>query len=71
MTYDQIFWTFQTAIQNGGGFYSKLGEAGVLADAENKQLLLKTFPKLISHYGPNSTLYVRPANLKPVELPKS
>jgi len=58
MTQDEIFYTFQTAIEKGGGFYSRLAQAGLIADAENRALILKTWPKFISHYGPNSTLYI-------------
>ncbi len=69
MTQDDMFWTFQTAIQQGGSFYKKLGEAGLVADADNKAALVRAFPRLIQQYGPSSTLYVRPANPKKVTLP--
>ena len=48
MTQDEIFYTFQTAMQYGGAFYKKLGECGLLADAENKSLILQTWPRLVS-----------------------
>ncbi len=59
MNQDEIFYTFQTAMQSGGAFYSKLGECGLLADAENKSLILQTWPRLVSQYGPMSTLYIK------------
>ena len=59
MTQDEIFYTFQTAMQYGGAFYKKLGECGLVADAENKSLILQTWPRLVSQYGPTSTLYIK------------
>ena len=58
MTPNETFNTLQTAIQNGGTFYKKLAEAALVADAENKALIFKNWPRLISHYGPSSPLYV-------------
>ena len=59
MTQDEIFYTFQTAMQHGGAFYKKLGECGLLADGENKSLILQTWPRIVSQYGPMSTLYIK------------
>ena len=58
MTDDELFNTLQTAIQHGGIFYRKIAEAALVADPENKALILKNWPRLISHYGVNSTLYI-------------
>ena len=57
MTQEEIYYTFQTAIQYGGNFYAKLAQAGLAADAENTSLILKTWPRLISQYGPNTPFY--------------
>ena len=57
MSQDEVYNTFYTAIIFGGSFYKKLGEAGILADAENKSLILKTWPRMVTQYGPNSSMY--------------
>ena len=41
MTDDELFNTLQTAIQHGGIFYRKIAEAALVADPENKALILK------------------------------
>ena len=57
MNQSEVLNTFKTAVKHGGSFASALGKAGVLADADNKALLLRTFPFFLQKYGPNSTLY--------------
>ena len=59
MTDSDIFWTFQTAISYGGGFYHALAAAGIKADPRNKQRLLDAFPELRATYGPTSKLHKR------------
>ena len=58
MTPNETFNTLQTAIQRGGTFSKKLAEAALVADADNKALIFRTWPRLITQYGPSSTLYV-------------
>ena len=57
MTDEEIFRTFQTAITSGGSFYAGLANAGLAADPQNKALILKTWPRLTSEYGPTSIHY--------------
>jgi hypothetical protein len=57
MTDPDIYWTFQTAMQFGGGFYQALAKAGVKADSSNKQRIIKAFPELYATYGPASRLH--------------
>ena len=57
MTPDETFNTLQTAIHLGGSFYKKLAEAALVADADNKALIFKTWPRLVTQYGPGSALY--------------
>jgi hypothetical protein len=57
MTEHETFNTLQTTIRLGGTFYKKLAEAALVADADNKALIFKTWPRLITQYGPGSTLY--------------
>ncbi len=57
MTDTEIYNTLHTAIHLGGAFYKKLAEAALVADADNKALIFKTWPWLVTQYGPGSTLY--------------
>lgn len=57
MTDRDIYWTFATAQQFGGGFYRSLAGAGIVADPRNKQRILTAFPELTSTYGPASTMH--------------
>lgn len=59
MTESDIFWTFQTALTHGGGFYHALAAAGIKADSRNKQRLLDAFPELRASYGPASRMHKR------------
>ena len=59
MTQEDIFYTFETAIEYADAFHRRLAQAGLMADPENKALILKTWPIFISCYGPNTTLYVQ------------
>jgi hypothetical protein len=52
-----IYWTFTTAIQYGGGFYRKLAMAGLSADPGNRQRLLNAFPEMVTTYGTASKLH--------------
>jgi hypothetical protein len=56
MTSDD-FWTLQTAKQFGGGFLSRLADAGLVADPGNRQVLLQAFPTLLQCYGPQTMLH--------------
>ena len=58
MNQHETHWTLQTAIQFGGGFIQRLAEAALVADADNKALIFKTWPQIESVYGPTSTLYI-------------
>tara|TARA_Y100001963_G_C6605810_1_gene364700 strand:- start:263 stop:448 length:186 start_codon:yes stop_codon:yes gene_type:complete len=57
MNQSEVLNTFKTAIKHGGSFESSLGKAGLLADADNKALLLRDFPFFLQKYGPGSGLY--------------
>ena len=57
MTDTETYNTLQTTIHLGGSFYRKLAEAALIADADNKALIFKTWPRLVTQYGPGSTLY--------------
>ena len=57
MNQSEVLNTFKTAAKHGGSFASALGKAGILADADNKALLLRTFPFFLQKYGPSSSLY--------------
>ena len=57
MTQHETYSTLQTAIKFGGAFHRKLAEAALVADADNKSLIFKTWPRLTTQYGPGSTLY--------------
>lgn len=59
MTESDIFWTFQTALSHGGGFYHALAAAGIKADPANKRRLLNAFPELRASYGPTSRIHKR------------
>jgi hypothetical protein len=56
MTSDD-FWTFQTAKQHGGGFISRLADAGLVADPSNQQTLLQAFPQLQHCFGPQTLIH--------------
>jgi len=57
MTNDQQIHTLLTAAYFGGYFISKLAEVGLIADPVNRQIILDSFPRIISDYGPSSELY--------------
>ncbi len=56
MTSDD-FWTFQTAKQHGGGFISRLADAGLVADPSNRQALFQAFPQLLHCFGPQTVIH--------------
>ena len=57
MNQSEVLNTFKTALNHGSGFESALGKAGILADADNKALMLRTWPFFLQKYGPSSALY--------------
>ena len=57
MNQTEVLNTFKTALNHGSGFESALGKAGILADADNKALMLRTWPFFLQKYGPSSALY--------------
>tara|TARA_R100001082_G_scaffold82947_1_gene49736 strand:+ start:579 stop:866 length:288 start_codon:yes stop_codon:yes gene_type:complete len=57
MNQSEVLNTFKTALNHGSSFESALGKAGVLADADNKALMLRTWPFLLQKYGPSTCLY--------------
>ena len=52
-----IYWTFTTAIQYGGGFFRALADAGLRADPRNKRRILAAFPEMITTYGTASRMH--------------
>jgi len=62
MTTTETYWTLQTARIYGGGFLSRLAEAGILADPSNRQRLLDAFPEIEQCYGPDTHLYAQIRN---------
>ncbi len=59
MTESDIYWTFATAYQHGGGFMQALAQAGMRADPQNKSRILVAFPELIDIYGPTTKLHTQ------------
>jgi hypothetical protein len=57
MTEADIYWTFATAYQHGGGFFQSLAAAGLKADPGNKRRLLDAFPELVATYGTASRMH--------------
>ena len=57
MNQDEVLKTFKTALNHGSSFESALGKAAILADADNKALMLRTWPFFLQKYGPSSALY--------------
>jgi len=57
MTESDIYWTFATAYQHGGGFIQALAQAGMRADPQNKQRILAAFPEFIDTYGTTTRLH--------------
>jgi hypothetical protein len=57
MTESDIYWTFATAYQHGGGFIQALAQAGMRADPQNKQRILAAFPEFIDTYGTTTKLH--------------
>jgi hypothetical protein len=51
MTDSDIYWTFATAYQHGGGFFQALAQAGLKADPGNKRRILDAFPEMVATYG--------------------
>lgn len=58
MTDHEKFWTLRTMEERGGGFASALAVAWQRADLGNAYALSRTFPDLITKYGPTSDLYL-------------
>jgi hypothetical protein len=57
MTDSDIYWTFATAYQHGGGFFQALAQAGLKADPGNKRRILDAFPEMVATYGTASRLH--------------
>lgn len=57
MTEKEVLNAFKTTAKHGSSFESALGKAGILADADNKALMLRTWPFFLQKYGPSSALY--------------
>jgi hypothetical protein len=57
MSESDMYWTFFTAAQYGGGFYQAMGLAGFAADSNNKCRILAAFPEMVATYGPASKLH--------------
>jgi hypothetical protein len=57
MSNSDIYWTFVTAAQYGGGFYQAMGKAGLAADPNNKCRILQAFPEMVATYGAASKLH--------------
>ena len=57
MNQSEVLNTFKTAFNYGSSFESALGKAGILADADNKALMLRTWPFFLQKYGPSTCLY--------------
>ena len=57
MNESDIYWTFVTAAQYGGGFYQAMGKAGLAADPNNKRRILQAFPEMVATYGAASRLH--------------
>jgi hypothetical protein len=54
MSNNDIYWTLQTTIEYGGGFYRRLAEATLLADPNNRSRVLDAFPEIMQIYGPQT-----------------
>ena len=48
---------FKVCLKYGGSFYSRLGEAALYADENNKALIIRTFPRIETVYGPGTNLF--------------
>lgn len=59
MTDSDRYWTFITAQQYAGSFFTALAEAGLKADPINRERLLLAFPEVYATYGPSSRLHRR------------
>jgi hypothetical protein len=57
MNDSDIYWTFTTAIEYGGGFFQALAHAGLKADQANKRRILAAFPEIVATYGTASKLH--------------
>tara|TARA_R100000664_G_scaffold13956_1_gene22075 strand:- start:8 stop:196 length:189 start_codon:yes stop_codon:yes gene_type:complete len=56
MTEKEIFNTFYSVIESSATpFYKRLAQAGLVATADHKMLILKTWPEIIEQYGPLSS----------------
>jgi hypothetical protein len=57
MSHSDIYWTFITARKYGGSFYQAMGNAGLVADLNNKRRILAAFPEMVATYGTASRLH--------------
>ena len=57
MTEADIYWTFATAYQHGGGFFQALAAAGMKADPGNKRRIEAAFAHVLANYAPGSGFY--------------
>ena len=57
MTDTEVLNTFKTAEKHGGSFMTHLARAGIAADPTNRALILRTWPKIYTAYGPGNALY--------------
>ena len=57
MTDSDRYWTFITATQYAGSFFTALAEAGLKAVPISRERLLLAFPEVYATYGPASRLH--------------
>lgn len=57
LTSSDAYWTLQTAMRYGGGFFKRLAEAAIYADAVNRQRMFDAWPDLLKVYGPDTFLH--------------
>ena len=59
MTNQEIFNTFASVIDCSGAspFFKRIAQAGLVANPDDKALILKTWPEIYLHYGPYSALH--------------
>jgi hypothetical protein len=57
MSESDIYWTFVTASKYAGSFYQAMGNAGLVADPNNKRRILQAFPEMVATYGAASRLH--------------
>ena len=59
MTSEEVFNTFNSVLETADStpFFKQLAKAALVATPDDKELIMRTWPKFVQNYGPGSSFY--------------